>query len=120
MRNQKTIPEQSIVEETDDRIPELDKIADRGLDTTTERRKSVKREAEDNIPVRNKRRSLGSSSNQVLNAMSLLDSPLIEQNDILQPLVEATTRPLEPRIIKKARRRRSIAVIKEFETETPT
>lgn len=54
MRNQK-IPEESIVEETDDRIPELDKIADRGLDTnTTERRKSVKREAEDNIPVRNK------------------------------------------------------------------
>ena len=45
--------------------------------------------------------------------MSLLDSPLLEQNDILQPLVETTTtRPLEPRIIKKARRRRSIAVIK--------
>ena len=67
--------------------------------------------------------------------MSLLDSPLLEQNDILQPLVETTgTRPLEPRIIKKARRRRSIAVIKgtyyvavlvynrsiEFENETPT
>ena len=47
-------PEQSIAEETDDRIPELDKIADRGVDITTERRKSVKREAEDNIPVRNK------------------------------------------------------------------
>lgn len=119
----KTLPEQSIAEETDDRIPELEKIADRGIETTntTERRKSVKREAEDNIPVRNKRRSLGSSSNQVLNAMSLLDSPLLEQNDILQPLVETTgTRPLEPRIIKKARRRRSIAVIKEFENETPT
>ena len=46
-----TINEEVPEEEEDDRIPELEKIADRGV---TERRRSVKREAEDTIPVRNK------------------------------------------------------------------
>ena len=36
----------------DDRIPELEKIADRGLEN--EKRRSIKRSAEENIPVRNK------------------------------------------------------------------
>jgi len=120
----------TINEETpDDRIPELEKIADRGVvsgETNNERRRSVKREAEDTIPVRNKRRSLGQSittqQQQQPNAMSLLDSPLLlEQNDILQPIGHGASSITScgQRIIKKARRRRSIAVIKEFD-ETPT
>ena len=47
-----TINEEVPEEEEDDRIPELEKIADRGV--TEQRRRSVKREAEDTIPVRNK------------------------------------------------------------------
>ena len=70
----KTLPEQSIAEETDDRIPELEKIADRGIETTNtnERRKSVKREAEDNIPVRNK----------VNTPNSLTSNPLLIKSDV--------------------------------------
>merc|ERR1711990_121666 len=87
------------------------------------RRKSIKRDREDDISTGNKRRSVGCADGSIQstavierNTLNLINSPLIEE-DILKPLKQQG--PVQNRTKVKARRR-SIAVIKEFEGETPT